>query len=376
MAAPRAARKPLNHRRLVPISTPDSQSLAKRAIRSSAGNMISLKTYLLGDSDKEVETSYRRMFDLFLQGISLHAVEGDQSDYERFRSDMNAFGARLAPTISMAERFMVVGEVLRALEDYNRHTSKFLRIQNAELQNMIAMLTQTVIAVGTNSETSVAGLQQIEKALERTRMVEDVQLVKAQLGECLKSVRGESERQKADGQAALDSIRQELAQSQERMGGMAMGPQLDPATGLPGKVEAEKGLQKAAASPGNKFLLLAVVNRLEVVNARFGVAIGDQALAVAAEHFRGALPAVDTLYRWQGPVLVAILSRTAAIDTVRAEVQRFAERKLEKSFSIGSRSVMLPISASWAIFPIVFPMDALLRKVETFIAAQKSQDHV
>jgi hypothetical protein len=61
---------------------------------------------------------------------------------------------------------------------------------------------------------------------------------------------------------------------------------------------------------------------------------------------------------------------------VREEVRRFAEKKLEKSFSIGTRSVMLPISASWAIFPIVPPLDALLRKLEIFTAAQKSHDHV
>ena len=338
--------------------------------------MISLKAYLLGDADKEVETSYRRMIDLFLQGISLHAVEGDQADYERFRCDMNAFADRLGPDASISERFVVVGEVLRALEDYNRHTSKFLRIQNAELQKMITMLTQTVIAVGASSETSVAGLQQIEKSLEQTRMVEDIHLVKAQLGECLKSVRGEAVRQKAEGKAALDRIQQELDQSQERMGGMAVVSVLDPATGLPSKVEAEKALQAAAVSPGAKFLFLAVINRLQVVNARFGNAIGDQVLGVAAEHFRAALLADDKLYRWQGPALLAVLNRTEDIGTVREEVRRFAEKKLEKSFSIGTRSVLLPISASWTIFPLVPPLDALLRKVEIFTAAQISHDHV
>jgi GGDEF domain-containing protein len=336
--------------------------------------MISLRTYLMGDADNGVEVSYRRMIDLFLQGIALHAVEGDQADYQRFRSDMDGFAGRLSPEVTVSERFVVVGEVLRALEDYNRHTSKFLRIQNAELQKMITMLTQTVIAVGTNSETSVAGLQQIEKSLEQTRIAEDIHLVKAQLGECLKSVRGEAVRQKAEGKAALESIQLELTQSQERMRGMAMGPHLDPATGLPGKVEAERRLQADVVSPGTKFLLLAVVNRLQAVNARFGNAIGDQVLCVAAGHFRAALPAEDQLYRWQGPALVAVLSRTEAIGTVREEVRRFAEKKLEKSFSIGSRSVLLPISASWAIFPIVPPLDALFRKVEIFTAAQVTAD--
>lgn len=336
--------------------------------------MISLRTYLLGDSDKDVESSYRRMIDLILQAISLHAVEGDQADYERFRSDMNAFAARLTPELSISERFVVVGEALRALEDYNRHTSRFLRIQNAELQNMITMLTQTVIAVGSSSETSVAGLQGIEKALEEARMVEDVRVVKAQLGECLQSVRGEALRQKEEGKAALESIQQELAQSQERLGGLSVGSNLDPATGLPGKLEAEKALHEAASLSGTLFLLLAVVNRLEAVNARFGYAIGDQALAIVAEHFRGALHADDKLYRWNGPALLAVMSRKAAAGTVRDEVRRFAEKKLEKIFVIGSRSVLLPISVSWTIFPIARPVDALLRKVELFTAAQISHD--
>ncbi len=337
--------------------------------------MISLRTYLMGDAVKEdVESSYRRMIDLFLQGISLHAVEGDQADYQRFRSDMDRFAGRLAPEASVTERFVVVGEVLRALEDYNRHTSKFMRIQNTELQNMVAMLTQTVIAVGTSSETSVAGLQQIERALERTRMVEDIHSVKAQLGECLKSVRGESLRQKAAGKAALDKIQQELAHSMQRIGGLSLGPKTDPATGLPGKPEACKALEEALASPAPAFVLIAVINRLEVVIARFGSAIGEQGLAVAAQHFRTALPAGDRLYRWDGPVLMAVLRRAAAIDSVREEVGRFAGKKLEKSFAIGARSVSLPISASWAIFPTVPPLDALLRKVEIFIAAQTSPD--
>ena len=203
--------------------------------------MISLRTYLLGDADKDVlETSYRRTIDLFIQAISLHAVEGNKADYERFRADMKGFADRLATEQATAERFVVVGEALRALADYNRHTSHFLRTQNAELQNMITMLTQTVIAVGTNSETSVAGLQEIEKALEATRVVEDVRVVKAQLGECLNSVRGEAVRQKAEGKATLANIQRELTQSQERMGGMAVGPTLDPATGLPGKARSRE----------------------------------------------------------------------------------------------------------------------------------------
>lgn len=337
--------------------------------------MISLRAYLLGDADRGTNVSYRRMIDLFLQAISLHAVEGAEADYQQFRLDMNAFALRLAPEMPISERFLLIGEVLRALQDYNRHTTRFLRAQSSELQRMITMLTQTMIAVGASSETSLAGLQEIEKALENTRLVEDIQLVRAQLGECLKSVREESQRQKTNGKSALENIPVELAQSLLCLGGLSMGVNPDPVTGLPGEGQAEKGLQEAAAAPGAKFLLIAVVNRLHAVSARFGSGIGDQVLAVAAAHFRGALPAEDVLYRWHGPTFVAILNRAAAIDSVRAEVRRFADKKLEKNFLIGSRSVSLPIATNWTILPIVQPLDALLRKVEIFTATQLSHDN-
>ncbi len=359
----------LNHYRRMSISTPEWQNrAAKCASRSGAGNMISLRTYLLGNSDGELESSYRRMINLFLQAISRHAVEGDRADYERFRSDMNDFADRFTPKLSISEQFMVLGEALRALEDYNRDTSKSLRVQIEELRTMINALTQTVIVVGASNGTFVARLQEIEKVLKRPGTVEDLHLVNLQLGECLLHVRGEALRRKTEGKVALESVQQEPAQSQERLNGWSLRTRPDSPIGLPGTAEALKGLQEATAAPGTKFLLLAVIDSLQAVNARFGYGIGEQVLAMAAEHFRSSLPAEDKLYPWQGNALLAVLGRTASIDSIRAEVRRFADKKLEKAFVIGSRSVLLPICASWVIFPIVPPVDLLVRKIETFTA--------
>jgi hypothetical protein len=38
--------------------------------------MISLRTYLLGDAEKDVEASYRRMPDLFLRVLNIGALRG------------------------------------------------------------------------------------------------------------------------------------------------------------------------------------------------------------------------------------------------------------------------------------------------------------
>src|SRR5215471_9499711 len=106
--------------------------------------MISLKSYLSRDSQGEAayEAAYRRIIDLFLQGIALHAVEGDKTDYDRFREDVDQCAQNVAVEESMAELLVIVGRALRAMEDYNHRTSIFVRRQNTELQHMVSMLTE------------------------------------------------------------------------------------------------------------------------------------------------------------------------------------------------------------------------------------------
>jgi GGDEF domain-containing protein len=272
----------------------------------------------------------------------------------------------------------VVGEVIRALGEYNRHTSKFLSIQSTELHKMIGMLTRTVIAVGTSSETSVARLQEIEKTMERARFLDHIRSVKAQLGDCLERVRGEAERHKAEGKALVETLQQQLADSKDLSAGASWLVNLDPATGLADKAEAQRALEQVANSQevSGMFVLIAVVNRMQAVNARFGYAIGDQILGMVAEYFRRSLPTEDKLYRWQGPALLGILSRKVSLTLVRHEIRRFAEARLEKTFVVGERSIMLPVSTSWTVFPLIGPAEAMLRRIEIFTSAQVAHDYV
>jgi GGDEF domain-containing protein len=337
--------------------------------------MISLRSYLFRDAEENAESGYRRIIGLFLQGIALHAVEGDRAEYDRFREDIDKFEKVLSPETNMSELLVLVGGAVRAMEDYNQRTSKFVRRQSTELQNMVSMLTQTVISIGDSSERSVTKLQDIEKAIERTRVVEDIQMLKLRLGECLEAVRDEAVRQKLDGQSALETLRRELESSRDRIGAIPLPAEVDAATGLPGKKEAQQAIQAALASPKGKFLVIAVCSRVQAVNARFGYAIGDRVLTAFADHFAQGLSAKDQLFRWQGPALLAVIERAERIDRVRTEIRQFADVKIEKTMEVGQRTVLIPIAASWSVFPIVPPRETLLKQVEAFAAAQTPRDY-
>ena len=341
-----------------------------------SSRLISLKSFLFREGDEESAAGYWRIIDLLVQAITLHSVEGDKADHERFRQEMDQFAARLTPAEPVAELLVVVGGVVKTLEEYNRRTSKFVHQQNVELQNIVAMLTQTIITIGASSEASSVKLHKIEKSIEGARMIEDIQMLKVRLGECLEAVREEAIRQKAESRGTLEALQKEVEVSRQRIGPPGGQVDLDSATGLPGKREAEEAIQQALTGNEQKLLLVAVINRVQAVNARFGYAVGDQVLVSAAEHFRKHLSANDRLFRWHGPALVAVLERAERIDQVRAEVRRFADAKLDKTIEIGPRSVLIPISANWSVFAITPPWEGLLKRVETFTAAQMPKEYV
>jgi GGDEF domain-containing protein len=335
--------------------------------------MLSIKSYF--NRDTETETAYRRIIGLFLQGISLHSVEGDKADYDQFREDIDKCLTVLSPETPVAELLVVVGGALRSMEDYNQRTSKFVYRQNTELQHMVSMLTQTIITIGASSDESVNRLQNIEKSIESTKAVEDIQILKLRLSECLEAVRDESMRQKIDGRAALDTLKKELESSHERMRSPKLQADLDAATGLPGKAGADRAIRAALESPHGKYLLVAVCSRVHAINARFGYAVGDQVLAAFADYFVQGLSARDQVFRWQGPALVALLERTERLDRVRAEIRQFADTRVDKTVEVGQRTVLVPLSASWSIFPLTPPLDALLKQLEAFTAAQVPRDY-
>jgi hypothetical protein len=73
---------------------------------------------------------------------------------------------------------------------------------------------------------------------------------------------------------------------------------------------------------------------------------------------------------------LAVLHRAERIDAVRAEIRRFADTKLERTTEVGHRTILIPISATWSLIPIAPPLEALMKQVEVFTAAQVPRDYV
>jgi len=333
-------------------------------------SLVTLRKYLDGH---QPETAYLKAVSLLLQAIASDPVEGDANDRESFAQDFVRIQDQIENAETQEDLLISVGAAAQTLCDYNKRTNRFILRQSNELQNMISMLTETVIKIGTGSEKSLAALHHIEQQIDRVSALEDVQTLKRKLGECLHCVREEASRQKADSENELAELRRSLGQAHERRG---IDPPVDELTGLPGAQAAETALESALREPGTRFFAIAVISRIQAVNARFGDSIGDQIINIFRDHLRRTLRNGDRLFRWRGPTFVALLDRQETIDRVRAEFRAHAGNRLEATFEIGGRSVFIPITASWSVNTLRPPVAEVRRQIETFAAAQTAPTYV
>jgi hypothetical protein len=69
---------------------------------------------------------------------------------------------------------------------------------------------------------------------------------------------------------------------------------------------------------------------------------------------------------------VALLLRTAPEHELRTELQRMTSAFKEELVEIGNRAVLLPASATWAIFPLNEPPRIIRGKIDQFVASQSA----
>ena len=330
-------------------------------------SLTTLKAYLAGTEEASM---FRRVISLLLQGISLHAVEGDKTDYDRFRDDLDRIQASVAKDSSGQELLVAAGATNQALADYGQRTTRFIRQQGAVLHNIISMLTQTMLSIGAGSESSAEHLRAIEKDLAHAVMIEDVQTLKLRLADCLKNMREEVARQKTQAQAQARQIQRHLEHARDcALDTPEVDGEIDLTTGLRTRSAAKSAFHAALQTPGRKYVVAAVVNRIQSVNRRFGYAVGDRLLKTVSDLFGGTLAKTDRLFRWRGPALVALLEREEPIDVVQTEIRRISAKRIEGALEIGE-GVLLPVSASWLVLPLNASAGDMAKSIENFIASQ------
>lgn len=333
-------------------------------------SMISLKRYLNANGE---ETPLRQIISLLIAKIGSSAVEGDRAECLAFRDEIRRMGDGLASDLSPDNLMALAGGAAQSLAIYNKKVESFLAGRDSEVTFILSMLQNTVVKIAGENTRAGKRLQEITAELEQSGAMTDLRVLKGRLAECLRGLREETQQQKAQAAMTLQNLQVVIERSRPATVPQATGRLRDRVTGLPCSEDALDAMQTAIDGGARQYAVVMIVSRIKMINTRFGSEVGDRMLIGFKEHLETQLSGSDRLFRWNQPALVAIIARPEPFLTVRVQVKRMLDAKIEVVYTGGGRSVLIPISAAWTVVPLVSTDDAS-KQIEAFIATQVAVD--
>ena len=338
--------------------------------------MISLRRYLNAGADESsispAEASFREIVCLLISGIGSSAIEGEPAELSAFKADIKQISDGLAPNLPIEDYMDFATAATRALAAYNKRIEALLAVQASEVKHILGMLQDTVIDIAGENTRSGKRLQEITTELEKSGAITDLRVLKGRLTDCLKDLRAETQQQKADAAGIMEKLHLTIEKSRPPVAPAGNTP--DPVTGLHGRDDALVAIQTAINSGVRQYAVVMVVNRLQMVNARFGPEVGGRMLIRFKEHVAKQLVSSDQLFHWAGPAFVAVIERNLPLGVVRLQAKRMMDAKIEVVYSGDGRSVLIPVSAVWSALQLTSAADAD-KQIQTFIATQSGGDY-
>jgi diguanylate cyclase (GGDEF)-like protein len=331
--------------------------------------VISLKRLLALDNDDVKSSS--RLVGLVLEAVGCHAVEFDPIERQAFQTSLRLLSTQMEQSKNSAGALVLVGEVIKTIDVYNRDVERSRGTQVKELQSIVSLFTRSMLQVSKSSAGSASKLRLIERQIEKSCQTDDLRALKAQLEQSLEAICEEAAAQERRSAEISEQLRETMSRPETATALADAVADFDLVTGLPNFRAAEQALRAASAAGTSTYAVLLCVDRLEVINSRFGFAVGDRILMLFGQHLAQRLGPTDRLFRWRGPGFVALIDRSGPEISIRAEVARMVAARLEQEVELGGRSVLLPVTASWMLTGIAnSSLENISQKLDAFSAAQ------
>jgi GGDEF domain-containing protein len=313
------------------------------------------------------EAALRRMVLLLLEAVESHTIPGDEIDYRRFRADIRHISEKFARATSPDDILVLSGQFFSLTKDYCDRARRFISLQNAEYQKMVAMFTDAISTFSSSGQRTVASLKEIEQQIEHATLIEDVRALRVRLGECLGNIREEIDRQEAvtaEFDAGDRKLLSTLVTSQPMLSSVN-----DSVTGLPTEQQARSALISALEGDHESFVVPILLRGVEKTYAQLGHEVGDSYLYKFSQTLRALSSKGYSVYRWRGSTFLVILRRPTTIPEVRRELYSLISTQHDQSVQVGDRIIWLPVSAAWDVIAIKPPLSSVLLKIDKFITS-------
>ena len=326
---------------------------------------MSIKKYIRpGKPDPE---DYIRFLQLLLKGISLHAIEANETDLSRFREEVSALSAKLNENSTSEEIDAAVDFVIRAVEGYNQIAVRMTQAHLGELQAMLAMTTETIRFLGNSSKTGIEQLQLVERNLQQASSVRDIRQLRGKLDHCLTLVRSENKRLRDESRVHIKALQDGVERTVKhvRSAGVVV------ADVLPVRRDEVEQLIAGNIAQGKEFAVaIFAIDGLTQIASRYGPEVADDVHLAVAGHLKQTLDPA-TIHRWSGPALAAIVDIQTTFQAVEKRMNQIAALRLERTIEQDGRLALLPITCSLIVQKVTDAdsVEDVIANLDDFVAA-------
>jgi len=307
-----------------------------------------------------------KMGRVLLAGIAEHTVLGRIEEVAKFRRAVQALLRRLDKPPSASSLSGIASEALAALERHSRDTGEYFREENEHMQSMVAMLTESVTEIWGQQDASVARLQGIEQRIERATGLDDIRVLRDELGQCLLDLREAAAHQRGVAAAMSRHLGEQVKYTQSLA---AHGSRLR--RGLAGEIDLAPEGAAAVPEPAPTCYVAAFkLRRGEHIAARFGESARQQMLQLVGQSLKLVVQPEDRLLRWKGKAFVAFLTSRETLREIRSRLSEAVAPLDQQQLEVGRNSALLSVGVDWMVFPQTqcASLDAAFGEVDAFLA--------
>lgn len=323
--------------------------------------MITLKQFMFPEN---ASSALLRAFQLILQAMDLHTLQGDELDYGEFRRSVRELLEKYTQNQTNADVLMTTGILIKTYQDYNMRTDRFFRLKASEMQRVIGLLSNTVAMLTEGNRASVDRLQLLASRIHKASVAEDLTALKSGLSDCLDVVN----QQITDHRAAVEHARilaSEVAQSATQLSSPVENAPEEAAS----MTDCEKVLATRFKQTKGGFAAFFVLEQIGSIKSRYGEFAADEVLYVFEQELGRTVPGQNTVCRWTEPTFLAFFEGVENENHVRSLLSRLVNRKLSTTVTASGRQVMLAIHFRWTLLPLLasMPVKQFTAKLEEFV---------
>jgi len=329
--------------------------------------LMSANRYL---SPLEAEAAYRKVVSLLLDAVATNAPNLDSEVYQNFSGKIGQLRQSLASETTLESLMKHAAAAVQTIAEYTQEINRLLHTQIDEMQKTIATLAQPSAASAGAGPREAALHRSIGDSREGAAAIPGIAILRARLQESAENIRQER-----------TGVRAEPGQPDRTMGwegarklDHARGPDFDPVTELPGEAAARAQFLTALHSGEQRHVVVFVLGSAQRINLRFGREVGDEVVRELKRYVASQLQPGDRMFRWPGPAIVALLAGSEQFEKIRSRMKRFLEKSIEREFDVNGRSVLIPLSIAWSVYPVSLPLAGVNRQIHDFIAGQGYRD--